>query len=56
MMGETTGGSANCKGDSAGLEAAYTWLTPSPFLTSGSGPHKSPWAECFLPSYVRGLS
>lgn len=41
IMREIPGGSTNYKDDSARLEAAYTWLTPSHFLTSGSGPHES---------------
>lgn len=41
IMRETTRGSTNNKDDPATLEAAYTRLTPSHFLTSGSGPHES---------------
>lgn len=41
IMGETIGGPANRKDDSASLEAAFTWITPSHFPTSDSGPHGS---------------
>ena len=42
IMGETTAGSANCKDDSARLEAINTWI--SPIFTSDSGPQGSLWA------------
>lgn len=42
----------NNEDDPATLEAAYPQLTPNYFLTSGSGPHESLWADCFLPPYV----
>lgn len=41
IMRGTPGVSTNYKDDSARLEAAYARLTPSHFLTSGSGPHES---------------
>ena len=51
-MGETTVGPANCKDDSASLEAHYTWIKPCHFLTSDSGPQGSLLANCFLLSYA----
>lgn len=37
-MGKTTGAPASRKDDSASLEAAYTWTTPSHILTVIQGP------------------
>lgn len=51
VMGETTAGSANCKDDSACLEAIYTWI--SPIFTRDSGSQGSLWAAlCSLKSGI----